>query len=151
MRACATLAVLFAASLTAADDKKADEKKSDKPAIKEIATKDLKIKVGPPDKGRATEPTEVTAATDLPKVGPLTPDAVKEVEKQIDFTKEKLVVFWWGGSGQDKLAAGELKTADKKTTATFTYTMGRTRDLRGHFSLFVVPKDAEVKVEVGGK
>lgn len=146
MRACATLAVLFAASLTAADDKKAD-----KPAIKQIETKDLKIKVGPPDKGKPTEPTEVTEANQLPKVGPLTPDAVKAVEKQIDFSKEKLVVFWWGGSGQDKLAAGDLKTADKKTTATFTYSAGRTRDYRGHFAMFVVPKDAEVKVELAGK
>ena len=49
----------------------------------------------------------------------------------------------------DKVAAGELKTADKKTTAPFTYTRGLTRDLRRHVRLFVVPKDAEVKVETG--
>ena len=139
MRACAILAVLLVATLSTAD-----EKKSDKPAIKEIATKDLKIKVGPPDKGKATEPTEVTEANQLPKVGPLTPDAVKEVEKQINFDKEKLVVFAWSGSGGDKLtgAAG----ADGKS-AVFTYSPGATDDLRRHALAFAVPKDAKVEVK----
>ncbi|MBA4067876.1 MAG: hypothetical protein C0501_30080 [Isosphaera sp.] len=142
MRALTVLGALFAAAAAAADEK-------DKPAIKEVSLADLKLAVAPPDKGRATEPAVVTAARDLVKVTPFTPGAMKAVEKQADFDKEKVVVFWWGGSGQDRVAAGELKTADGKTTATFTYTPGLTRDLRGHLRVFVVPKDAEVKVEPG--
>jgi hypothetical protein len=139
MRACAMAAALIVGSFALAAD--------DKPAIKQIPTKDLKLTITLPEKGKVTEPMIVTSATDLPKVTPFGPAAVEAVAKQIDFEKEKLVVFWWAGSGQDKVAAGELKTADKKTTANFSYTRGLTRDLRSHFHLFIVPKDAEVKVE----
>lgn len=139
MRVRAVLAVLFVASLAAADEK-------DKPAIREIPTKDLKL--GSPEKGKATEPAVITSAEDLAK-NEVAGTAADEIKKQVDFAKEKLVVFAWAGSGQDKVAAGELKAADKKATAPFTYTRGLTRDLRRHVRLFVVPKDAEVKVETG--
>jgi hypothetical protein len=136
MRACAILAALFAATLVVAQDK-------DKPAVREIPTKDLKLTF--PQKGKATEPAVVTSADDLAK-NEVVGRAADEIKKQIDFGKEKLVVFAWGGSGQDKIS-GEVKTADKKATAVFTYTRGLTRDFRQHIHLFVVPKDAEVKVE----
>lgn len=84
--------------------------------------------------GKATEPKIITSADDLKKV---LPDAKIEV----DFKKEKLVLFTWAGSGGDKVAgAGDAKTV------TFTLTRGLTRDLREHVKLFAVPKDAEVKV-----
>jgi len=54
----------------------------------------------------------------------------------------------WGGSGGDKLAT-DLKTENKKITATFTYSAGLTRDFRQHFHIYAVPKDAEVKVVTG--
>ena len=136
MRACAILAVLFVGSLAVAAD--------EKPAIKEIATKDLFLPV--PKNGKATEPMTVTSAEDLAKNDVLR-DMADAIKKKVDFTKEKLVVFAWRGSGQDKITP-ELKTADKKTTAVFSYTAGLTRDLRLHTHLYVVPKDAEVKVEV---
>ena len=135
MRACAILAVLFVGSLAVAAD--------EKPAIKELSTKDLKLNF--PRGGKATEPATIASAEDLAK-NDVIKDAADEIKKKIDFSKEKLVVFAWGGSGQDKLAA-DLKTADKKTTALFSYTLGRTRDFRVHTHLYVVPKDAEVKVE----
>ena len=135
MRACAILAVLLVGSLAAAAD--------EKPAIKELSTKDLKLNF--PQRGKATEPTTITSAEDLAKHHVIK-DAADDIKKQVDFAKEKLVVFAWGGSGQDKITP-ELKTADKKTTAVFSYTVGRTRDFRVHTHLYVVPKDAEVKVE----
>jgi hypothetical protein len=58
----------------------------------------------------------------------------------VNFEKEKLVLFAWGGSGGDKI------TPDAKTAGTFALTRGLTRDFRMHLHLFVVPKDAEVKV-----
>lgn len=133
MRVCAMLAVLFAGSVAPADDK---------PAVKEIATKDLKLAF--PQAGKATEPTSITSADDLAKNEVVKGEA-DALKKQIDFAKEKLVVFAWGGSGGDKLAA-DLKVEDKKATATFSLTRGLTRDFRQHFHLYVVPKDAEVKV-----
>jgi hypothetical protein len=159
MRRTATLALVFAAAAAVAapgDDKD----KKDKAAVREIPiTEEMKITVVPPEKGgKATEPTVVAAADELPKFPPFGPPAVEALRKQVDFGTEKLVVFWWGGSGQDALAAGELTAGDAKApgkgddgkrTATFAYTPGRTRDFRGHLKLFVVPKDAEVKVETG--
>jgi hypothetical protein len=135
MRACAILAVLFVGSLAAAAD--------EKPAVKELSAKDLKLNF--PRGGKATAPATVASAEDLAK-NDVVKDAADDIKKQVDFAKEKLVVFAWGGSGQDKLAA-DLKTADKKTTALFSYTRGLTRDFRMHTHLYVVPKDAEVKVE----
>lgn len=143
MRLSALLAVLFAASLAACQEKGKDEK--DKPAVKEIPTKDLKLTF--PEKGKATEPTTIASAEDLAK-NEVVGKAADELKKQVDFAKEKLVVFAWGGSGGDKLAT-DLKTADKKQTAVFTLTRGLTRDFRQHFHLYVVPKDAEVKVDTG--
>ena len=138
MRACAIVAVLFAGSLALADDEKS--------APKEIPTKDLKLTF--PDKGgKVTDPAIITTAEELTK-NPVVGKADEDIKKKVDFAKEKLVVFTWSGSGQDKLA-GEFKMAekDKKTTAMFTLMPGLTRDLRQHIHLFVVPKDAEVKVE----
>jgi hypothetical protein len=120
--------VLFVGAFVPADDK---------PAVKEIPTKDLKITF--PKGGKATEPTEINSAEDLAKA-PALGGAADEIKKQVDFAKEKLVFFAWGGSGGDKV------TADEKTAGTFNYMRGLTRDFRQHTKLFVVPKDAAVKV-----
>lgn len=132
MRSAILAAVFLAAPALAADDK---------PVVKEIPTKDLKVK--PPRGGKATEPTVITSADELAKC-PVCGGEAEAIGKQVDFDKEKLLVFAWSGSGQDKVAVtGETK--DGKTTVTPTFTAGRTRDFRPHVKLFVVPKDADVK------
>jgi hypothetical protein len=136
MRVCVIVAGLFAVSLGLAED--------EKPAPKEIPLKNLMTTVS--DKAKVTEPAIVTTAEELAK-NAVVGKAADEIKKKLDFDKEKLVVFAWSGSGGDKLG-GELNTADKKTTALFKLTPGLTRDLRQHIHLFVVPKDAEVKVEI---
>jgi hypothetical protein len=114
----------------------------DKPAVKEIPTKGLKLTF--PEKPTGTKtPDVITSEADLAK-SPLFKDASDGITKHLDFAKEKLVVFTWSGSGQDKIDA-EAKTTDETTTVTFKYAPGRTRDLRQHIHLFAVPKDAEVK------
>ena len=137
LHSCAIVSAFFVGSLALAAD--------DKPAVKEIPTKDLKVKF-PEKGGKATEPTIYTAAEDVAK-SPVVGGAVEEIKKQVNFDKEKLVVFACGGSGGDKLAT-DITVADKKTTAVFTLTRGLTRDFRQHTHLFVVQKDAEVKIEV---
>ncbi len=124
------VAVFFAASVSA----------EEKGGVREIPTKDLKIKFD--EKGKATAPTEIKTADDLAKSEALK-DAADEIKKNVDFSKWKLVFFSWGGSGGDKI------TPDEKTAGTFTYTRGLTRDFRQHVRLFAVPKDAEVKVVAG--
>jgi hypothetical protein len=109
----------------------------DAPSVKEIPTKDLKLAF--PEGTKATEPTTIKSADELAK-SPALKDAADVIKKEVNFEKEKLLFFAWAGSGGDKL------TPDAKTAGTFALTRGRTRDLRRHMHLFVVPKDAEVKV-----
>ena len=135
MRSAIVAAALFAAPVLA----------DDKAAVKEIPTKDLKIAF---DEGaKFNAPTEIKSAEELAKNAALK-GAADDLKKKVDFTKEKLVVLMWQGSGGDRVAA-ELKADGKKSTATFTHAAGLTLDLRQHTKLFAVPKDAEVKAVMG--
>lgn len=122
------VAILLVGSAAMADDK---------PAVKEIDTKDFKIMA--PRDGKATAPTEIKTADELAKNAMLK-EAAEAIQKHVNFQKEKLVLFAWWGSGQDRI------TSDDKSPGTFIYTLGFTRDYRMHVKLFVVPKDAAVKV-----
>lgn len=112
-------------------------KADDKPAVKEIDTKDFKIMA--PRDGKATAPTEIKTADELAK-NAILKDVTEAIQKHVNFKKEKLVLFAWWGSGQDRI------TPDDKNLGTFIYTLGFTRDYRMHVKLFVVPKDTAVKV-----
>jgi hypothetical protein len=90
------------------------------------------------------EPVVIASAEELAKSKLFADDESRDTLKnQMDFAKQKLVVFVWRGSGLDKLA-GSL-SADGKT-ATFTHTRGLTDDLREHALAFAVPRDCEVKL-----
>jgi hypothetical protein len=141
------LAVLFVA-LSAGPALLAQEKgkDKDKPAVKEIATKDLKVTF--PKAGKATEPTEVKTAEELAK-NPVVGASAEEINKHIDFEKQKLVVFAWGGSGGDRVTASVGAGSDGKPLVFAEYLRGKTRDLRQHVKLYAVPKDLKVVVELG--
>jgi len=127
MRALLTVTVcgLMAVAATA-DDKKA--------VVREV---DLKgYEVNAKNRGQVTKPTKIASAEELAKALP-GKDVAEKIGKQVDFSKEYLLLFRWSGSGQDKLSAG----GDKK--AVFTLKRGLTRDLRPHLHLFAVAKDAE--------
>jgi hypothetical protein len=105
--------------------------------LREIDVKGVKVDF---EKGLVSKPKVIVSADDLAKAIPEA-DAIK---KQVDFTKEKLLLFAWGGSGGDKLTA---KLSDDGKTAVFTFKAGLTRDFRRHVLLFVLPKNAEFKLE----
>lgn len=110
----------------------------DKPALKELPTKDLKIAF---DEGaKANAPAEIKTADALAKSA--LKGSADAVKKNVDFAKEKVVVFMWQGSGGDRITGAVSK--DGKT-AEFAHTFGLTFDLRQHTKVFVVPKDATVK------
>lgn len=92
---------------------------------------------------QATMPTEIKSAEELAKTF-TQEEVVAAIKKEVDFSKQKLVFFAWAGSGQDKIT-GVLN----KDEATFIYTRGLTRDLRSHYHLFAVPRDAKVLVAMG--
>ena len=140
MRAFTMLAVFVAGSALVAEDKPASLTPLD---LKDIATVQ-------PKGGDATKPAEIKSADELAKSPLFGAGAADQLKKHVDFAKQKLVVFAWSGSGKDAVA-GETLTSDKKITAQFLYTPGATRDLRQHFKVFVVSKDAEVKAEKNSK
>ena len=79
----------------------------------------------------------------IDEFGKAIPDA-EATAKKIDFSKEKAVLFAWGGSGGDKLTS---RITDDGKTVIFTYKGGLTRDFRRHVRLFVLPKNADHKFE----
>ncbi|WP_439626903.1 hypothetical protein [Gemmata sp.] len=129
MRTCVILALsLFAAAAGA----------EEKPTVREIPTADLKVTF--PEQGKAGVPTVIETADDLAK-SPVLKDAAGAIAKVVDFKTEKLVLFAWAGSGQDKLTLA-AKEAGTATVLVTEYAPGRTRDLRQHVKLYAVPKAA---------
>jgi hypothetical protein len=133
MRLLAMLAAFGLASAAAAEDK-------DKPAIRTLDLKGVKLK----HEGNAPKPTEIASAEELAKAGVFEDAAGRDaIKKQIDFEKEKLVVFAWSGSGGDKLTSS--LAADGKKVA-FAYRAGLTDDLRHHGFAYAIPRAATVEV-----
>lgn len=131
MRACA-MALLFVLGAAVSAE--------DKATVKEIDLKDMKVKFV--EGGKSNAPAVIKTADELAKNEALK-DAAEALGKKVDFSKEKLVLFWWSGSGGDKI------TPDAANVGGFVFVRGLTRDLRQHVHLFAVPKDAEVKVALG--
>jgi hypothetical protein len=112
------------------------------PDVRALATKDVKFDHS--KTGSVPKPVEIKTAEELAKSELFKDnDGRDAIKKQVDFSKEKLVVFVWGGSGGDKLAGALIKRGG---TAQFTYTAGVTDDLRYHGHVFAVPKDAKVEM-----
>lgn len=131
--AALTALCLFAPALGAAD----------KAGVRPLDLGSLKLKHA----GNAPEAFAAGSAEDLAKLKPLAGNAdLGALAKQVDFTKEKVVVFAWQGSGGDKFAP-DVKTDGGKVLAVFTYSPGVTDDLRRHGFAFAVPKDAAVEVK----
>jgi len=129
----ATMLLFLAAPTMAASTPVSPE---DKPAVREIKAENINS-VGRP--GRMPAPRKFTTAAEFEKA--FSGDGVKEVLKAVDFAKEYIVVFTWGGSGQDR-----IEYSTEKNEVTFKYTPGRTRDLRGHTKIFVLPSKATFKM-----
>jgi hypothetical protein len=106
--------------------------------LREIDAKGLNVK--PAKGGGVKKPMVFASADELDKAVP-NADAIK---KAVDFGKDKLLIFAWGGSGGDKISP---KVSDDGKLVTFSYTPGLTRDFRQHVRVFAIPKTAEFKVD----
>jgi hypothetical protein len=114
--------------------------KKDPAAVREI---DLKGYRGDA-KGDVRKPTAITSAEELAKAFP-DKEWQERIAKQVDFGKEKLLLFRWAGSGGDRISPAAGK--GDKAPVVFHYRAGLTDDLRRHFRLFAIPKDATWRVE----
>jgi hypothetical protein len=91
----------------------------------------------------ADEPGKKEPANVAREITERTPEAI---QKQIDFTKEHLLLFKWSGSGRDKL---EFRVEEGKEgpVVVFKLTPGLTRDLRQHSRLYAVTNNATWRIE----
>jgi hypothetical protein len=114
-----------------------DAKDKKAPAVKELTAAGVDAALY---RGSVKRPTFIDKDKSLSSA--FDTEAAREaVKKQVNFKEQYLLLFAWSGSGQDKL---EFDVND--TEVIFAFTPGRTRDLRRHAHLFVLPKGATWKV-----
>jgi hypothetical protein len=127
------VAIVSAVSFAAAEDKA---------AVREIPANDLKVNFGGGiGNSKVSKPAVITSAEELVKVKPLK-DSVEVIKKQVDFSKEKLVFFFWGSLNSQQI----VPDPDKPGTFTYTTRLSKSGGYKTYARVFVVPKDAEVKV-----
>ena len=71
--------------------------------------------------------------------------SVESIAEKIDFEKEQMLIFAWQGSGRDRLYG--RTTSGKEATTQFSYTPGKTRDLKTHVMVYSLPKDMKWTVD----
>jgi hypothetical protein len=97
--------------------------------LRELAVKESAFR-----HARPPQPTPVRSDEDAEKL--FEGESLDAFRKEVDFSKQQAVVFAWQGSGQDR-----IKAENGKSGVLFDYEPGRTRDLRQHTVVFVLPKD----------
>ena len=129
---CAAVIVL-ATSFAAAEDKA---------AVREIPPRGLVNYNSGVGNSKINKPVVITSAADLAKNKAFLKTAADAITKQVDFEKEKLVFFFWGSSSLQEI----VPDADKPGMFTYTTRFSKSGRFTSRAKLFVVPKDAEVKV-----
>ena len=71
-----------------------------------------------------------------------------KLTEQVDFSRQIVLVFAWRGSGQDKLEYAVMESYPEQIA--FSYSPGRTRDLRPHVKIFALRANVKWSVK-GGK
>lgn len=134
------LAALTVAALVATTTSAEDKKLKD--AIVAIASeKDDKIET---KDGAATKPVAVTTDKELEKAIP--DEATRtRIAKLIDLKEQTLLVFAWESSGGDKIEYTVLESFPEQIK--FSYTPGKTDDLRRHVKLFAVRNNVRWSVK----
>lgn len=135
MRLLALTAVFALVSFASAQDRKTPARALD--------LKNVKFK----HDGNMPVAAIAESAEALEKIKAIADEASRDaIKKQVDFAKEKVVVFAWSGSGGDKLVPGTSPTA-ARLSVIFTYTAGATDDVKQHAFVFAVPKGAMIDVK----
>ena len=127
---CAAVTVLMT-SLVAAQEKS---------AVREIPSRDVFNVATTAKPFPVTEPKVFKSFAEINMTRLFTKSGKAALKKQVNFEKEKVVLFFWDWAGGDKI----VPVADKPGSFIYSFT----RAGKGGFGdkLFVVPKDAEIKV-----
>lgn len=119
-------------------------KDEDPSKAKPQLVQELKVKARLPFAGgRVNNPKTITSEKELAKALPK--EVAATLAKQVDFSKQEIIYFAWGGSGRDTLGAKVV--SEKEGKIVFDYKPGLTRDLRSHHHFFAVRKGTKWKVE----
>ena len=102
----------------------------DTPAIVEI--KDIAVK--PTAYQRPTKPVEIKSLDEAAKH--FRAEGVAKLKAKVDFEKQRVVLFAWRGSGQDKITYDVAESFPEQIL--FHYKPGRTRDLRPHVKVYAL-------------
>lgn len=135
VRTCCVLvgvALLSAPAARGLEDVKKD-------AVKEIDLKGFNVKRTALKK--VDEPAVLKDEEGLAKLFEGT-HPLKANAKAVDFKTQQLLFFGWSGSGGD-----QLKVVPGEKEIVFEYVRGKTDDVRAHFRLFAIPKDARYKIK----
>ena len=130
MSICAVVVVLTASFVTA----------QEKPAVREIPSRDIFNAATAAKPFPVTEPKVYASFAEINMTRIFTASGKAAIRKQVDFDKEKVVLFFWSWAGGDKI----VPVADKPGSFIYSSTgVGK-----GGFGdkIFVLPKDAEIKV-----
>ena len=68
------------------------------------------------------------------------------IAKQVDFTKEYLVMFTWRGSGGDKKSF-KVEEGKDGPVVVFTTSAGQSADLKPHVRLYAITKKATWRID----
>lgn len=73
--------------------------------------------------------------------------ALADLQKEVSFEKQIVLVFAWRGSGQDRLSYAVAESFPEQIT--FTLTPGRTKDLRPHVHVYALRSNVKWSVRAG--
>jgi hypothetical protein len=112
----------------------------DKPAIRVISLKDVKLKA----EDKFGRPVIIESADALAKSKVFEDDASREaVKKQIDFSKEKLVVWVATVASDTKLSVEFDKDKEKGLVVLLISDVGVKKDMKEQRLAVAIPKDAK--------
>ena len=74
-----------------------------------------------------------------------TKKALAVLKTKVDFARQKLLIFAWRGSGQDRLTYSVAESYPEQIH--FRYRRGRTRDLRPHVYLYALRSNVRWRVK----
>jgi hypothetical protein len=139
----ATLVLFLLAPVLSADppDRPPDES-APKDGAREIELRGVRLGKAGKD---VTKPTKITNREELARAIP-DEEAQAKLKKDVDLSKEYLLLFVWSSSNEDMLTV-KVNKGEKGSEALFTYTAGRSPETIRHVKLYALPSDTKWKVE----
>jgi hypothetical protein len=120
----------------------ADSPDEPKEGARQIKLDDVRLGKAGKD---VTKPTKITSREELAKAIP-DKEVQDRLKKDVDLSKEYLLLFVWSASPEDRLEF-KVNKGEKRSDVLFTYFAGRSPEKTRHIKLYALPNDMKYKVE----